>query len=89
MTKSEFISFLTEKQEERGINLPHWRKTYDNHDDWWHLYKPFVDWAEDEMLLRFEGCVIVTTNISLYGNDRIKTEYTYEDFIKNYDKSLG
>ena len=89
MTKSEFITFLIEKEQERGLNLSHWRKTYDNSDNFWHLYRPFLDWVEDEMCLYHENCVQITYEQSLYGNDSKKYETTYEDFVKNYDKTTS
>jgi hypothetical protein len=89
MTKSEFITFLKEKQEERGIELSHWRQTSSNNDDWWHLYKPFVDWLEDDMCLFLKDVVRIRYNKTLYGNTTKQYDTTYEDFVKNYDKTLG
>jgi hypothetical protein len=89
MTKQEFILFLKDKAQEREY-LNHWKQMASNSDDFWMLYKPFVDWVEDDMDLREEGVVIITYNKSLYENERAKEfRTTYEDFVKNYDKTLG
>lgn len=88
MTKSEFIKFLIEKEEVRGLMMPCWVRTYTNSDDHWKLNKPAVDWLEDDMNLSTEGLVKITYNKSLYDNDSAKVfETTYEDFCKNYDKT--
>jgi|JFJP01.1.fsa_nt_gi hypothetical protein len=86
MNKSDFILFLIKMSSE---NINCWRKTYENSDDYWHLYKPFVDWLEDDMDLTKDGVVKITYNKSLYDNESAKIfETTYDDFVKNYNKTI-
>ena len=89
MTKEEFISFLKEKAEHHGIGCTHWKQTYENTEDFWHLYKPFVDWVEDTMNLTEDGVVLITYNQSLYENISKEFRTTYEDFIQNYNKTIS
>lgn len=86
MNKEEFIVFLKEKAKENEF-LPHWVKTHSNSDDYWRLYKPFMDWLEDDMDLTKEDVVKITFNKSLYDNTSEVFETTYDDFIKNYEKN--
>jgi hypothetical protein len=89
MTKQEFITFLKDTAKEKE-HIIHWKRIYDNSDDFWKLYKPFMDWLEDDMDLSKEDVVIISYNKSLYDNDSAKEfRTTYEDFVKNYDKTLG
>lgn len=88
MTKQEFISFLKDKAKEREY-ITHWKQMASNSDDFWELFKPCVDWLEDDMDLREEGVVLITYNKSLYDNESAKEfRTTYEDFVENYDKTV-
>ena len=88
MTKQEFISFLKDKAKEREYQS-HWHNPYGNSDDFWELYKPAVDWFEDDMDLREEGVVIITYNKSLYDNNPSKEfRTTYDNFVKEYDRYI-
>lgn len=67
-----------------------WCKVATNSDDFWSLYKPGVDWLEDDMNLSVDGVVKITFNKSLCGKDTSKIfETTYEDFVANYDKTVN
>jgi hypothetical protein len=86
MNKAEFVEFLNEMT---TVNLNYWRKISTDSDDHWQLYKPFVDWFEDDMDLSVEGIVRITYNKSLYENESAKIfETTYDDFAKNYGDTI-
>ena len=85
MIKSEFIDFL-ENQEKSTMTC--WCKIYTNSDDYWKLYKPAVDCVEDDMDLTTEGIVKITYNKQLYTNTFETFETTYDDFVKNYSKTI-
>jgi hypothetical protein len=87
MNKEEFIAFLKEKENELEFQT-HWAKVAINSDDYWHLYKPAVDWLEDYMDLTKDNIVQITYNQSLYNDTSKIFETTYDDFVENYHKTI-
>ena len=89
MNKEEFTDFLKRKAEERSGST-HWAKTATNTDDYWHLYKPGVDWLEDDMDLKEDGVVKIMYDKTLGIGDDTSQEFktTYDDFVSNYDKTV-
>lgn len=87
MTKSEFIEFLEKKAIERE-HISHWQRASSNSDDFWNLYRPFVDWMEDEMDLRVDDVVKISWDRSFYYDSEKVFETTYEGFAQNYILTL-
>ena len=81
MNKQEFIDFLKEKSKEK--DLTHWRKVYQNSDDYWELFIPCVDWMPDFISLDKEGVVKMECDRSLFDNSKV-ISLTYEEFKKIY-----
>lgn len=89
MEKHEFIEFLINKSKERDLISSHWVQTYTNSTKYWTLFKPFVDWLADDLELTEDGQVKITYDKSLYGNTSKIFQTSYEDFVKNYDKTVS
>lgn len=85
MTTLEFIEWLDDLQTEREKGfLPYFSRTYQNCDDFWTLYRPFVDCINDSLVLT-EDCVIYSYN----HPDSKEKKYTYEEFVRTNINDLG
>lgn len=86
MTKIEFINFLKEKAQNTLIS--HWKQSFEDIDEHWRLYRPSVDWMEDQMDLSTDGVVRITFSESFYDDPK-SIDMTYEEFVENYSKSVS
>ena len=83
MTKQDFINLL-EVEREESCSTSCFKRSYANSDDYWDWEVPFVDGLQPDINLSEDGIVIFTYNKSLYGDDSIKENHTYKEFLDNY-----
>lgn len=83
MTRQELIDFLSKKEKDSGGLVQCWKRTFANSDDYWYLFKPAVDWFEDDIELT-ENKVILTYDKDLLDDKRCNVdEYSFEEFAGN------
>ena len=85
MTRVDFIIKLKEKSFDNKNT--HWKQSFSDSEDFWTLYRPSLNWMEDDMTVHDLNVTIVYSE--RFYDDPKQINMSFDDFINNYSNSVS